>query len=226
MKHFFICLIVLIFFLLIGPIYAKTFAASLSLDPTNVATDSGKTFTLNINIDTGTDQVKSADAYILYDQNTLQAVSVTDGTFFGAGNPVNQDLSTPGRAYISGMVVDQTQPVQGQGTIASITFKALIDGADTLKFDCTDGNTTATDILKTDGTDIIVCSANGTSSITVGTGGSTATPSATLSPGDTSVPTVTLPASLPKSGTVDNVVRFAVPGVILFIIGAGARLLL
>lgn len=212
-------------FIVIMPIFLSIKAASLQLDPATLSTPSGQTFTVNVNVSAGTDSIKSADAYIIYDPTILQAQSVTDGTFFGSSGVVNKDLSTSGKAYVSGMVSDPTQPVTGQGTMASITFSTLTDGTDTLKFDCTAGSSNSSTVIKADSTDtnLIDCTANGISVVTVGTGANanpTSTPEATVAP------TVPMPSTLPKSGVFDNVVKFAVPGMILLLLGGAVRLML
>jgi len=217
MKNFIIYIVLVSFFFFLFPIFLSASAASLQLDPVTVSTPSGETFEIKVNVDAGTDNVKSADAWISYDPTVLQAETVTDGTFFSA---VNKDLSTSGKAYVSGMVDDPTKPVTGKGTIATITFKALTDGTDTLKFDCVAGSTNATSfIIKADSADtnVMVCTENGTSAITVGSGVNT-TP--TVEPSGEPTPSI-----LPKSGIFDNVVKFAVPGTALLLIGLALKLL-
>ena len=133
MKNFIIYVLFSGIFFLLFPLILSIRAANLQLEQATVSTSVGETFQIKVTIDTGTDDVKSADAWISYDPAILHAETEEDGTFF---SQVNKDLSTSGKAYVSGMVDDPTQPVKGKGTIATITFKALTDGIDTLKFDC------------------------------------------------------------------------------------------
>lgn len=200
--------------------FTGAFAASFQLDPTAISTPSGSTFDVKVTIDTGTDTIKSADAWILYDPTVLEAQTVTDGTFFTpATSSVNHDLSTSGKVYISGLINDPTNPLKGKGTMGTITFKALNDGTNTLKFDCTDGSTTSSLILKADtttDTNIITCAQNGTSTITVGTGANTTPTGNNLTPA---------PSELPKSGVFENVIKFAAPGTALLLIGLALKLL-
>lgn len=210
----------MIIFFVFAPITYSVFGATLKFDPETVATSSGKTFTVKVNITAGVDKIKSADAWIIYDPKILEPQTVEDGTFF---NQVFSELSTSGKASVTGLQDDPTKPVTGTGTIATITFKALTNGTDSLTFDCTDGSTEGSMILKADDdaeTNIIECSKNRTSAITVGSGADI-TPTIAIEPTD-----VQTPSTLPKSGAFENVIKFAVPGMILLLIGGAARLLL
>jgi hypothetical protein len=221
MKKIFFSLSIALLFFYFGPIVSSAFAASLQLDPATVSTPAGEIFTVNVNVDAGTAKIKSADAYIIYDPKIVEAQSVADGTFFSV---VNKDVSTSGKAYVSGMVDDPTKPVTGTGTIATITFKALAEGTNALEFDCTAGSTNGSMIIADDDkdTNIIECTKNGASTVTVGSGVAV-TPTTDPELGPSAYPT---PSTLPKSGVFDNVIKFAVPGAILLFIGTAARLLL
>ena len=216
MRH----IIIYVFFatMLLGaiPLANASFAATLLFDPTTITTNPQQTFTVNVNVNAGSDKITSTDAYILYDQNLLEIQSIANGTFFPT---VSKNTTTGGKVYIAGMVNDPATSKTGSGTIATITFKAKANGTVTLRYDCTQGSTTDSNVTKNDlnATDIIVCANNGTSTVTVETG--TSSPTATPGAGGTN-PT----AELPKSGVFDNVIKFAIPGAILFLLGVIAKL--
>lgn len=244
-KKYFSQLIVLLGIFFVFPLFANVFAASLQLDPTTVSTTVGQTFKVKININAGTDQIQSTDAWIPYNKDILEAQSIDNGTFFPI---VSNVLTYAGRVYVGGVVDRAGTSKTGSGTVATINFKAKQNGTVTLTFDCTTGSVSESNIVNmdTNGTDIINCTANGTSVVTVGSGGSsggatgtptpTPTPStslpstgATATPTPTavaSIPTPTTPVNLPRSGISENIPLYGAIGTLLFLIGVGAKLLL
>jgi len=218
----FYCLLLAGFFIVL-PFFTLSYAATLELDPTTVSTTVGQTFSVKLKVNAGTQKVKSADAWVIYDKNILEAVSVDDGDYFGTDVPTSKDTSTAGKVYVSGMVSDETLPVSGTGIMATINFKALTDGTNVLEFDCTDGSTDGSMILQADdtATNLIECSKNVTSTVTVGNGATT-----TPATNNDLTPSSAVPTALPRSGVFENVTNLAIPGAILLIIGTAARLLL
>lgn len=204
--------ITLFFFLFIPVVIQGVSAASLKFDQTTVTTTAGQTFNLQVNVDAGADEINSVDAYVKFDSAVLKAASISAGTYF----PTVSNNITDGQVYIAGLVEDPASSKQGTGTVATIVFQALANGTTTITYDCTNSKVVKNDI---NATNVIDCTANGTSVVTVGTG-STATPT----PSANSLTPV--PSELPKSGIIDNVIKFAVPGMILLFIGMAARLML
>lgn len=210
-------------FLFIIPLFRVSLAASLQFDPTTVKTQAGQTFEIKVNVEAGNDEIRSVDAYVLYDPNLLEVSSVIEGTFF---NTVIYDLSQSGKVYIGGMVDDPATSRTGSGTLATIVFKAKSDGSADLTFDCTPGSGNDSNTITSDlnATDIIECDSNGRAVITIGSGSSSPGQS-----GPSPTPTNRGPASprqLPKSGIVDHLVKYSVAGTILLLIGTVAKLIL
>lgn len=208
-KKLIIQLILFIFILLVLPLLTTVSAAVLFFDPSTVNTQSEQTFEVKVNVDAGSEQITSVDAYILYDSTLLEIQKVDDGTFFPT---VSKDTSQSGKVYLAGMVEDPATSKTGSGTLATITFKAKTYGSTTLTFDCTPGLTTDSNISKNDlnATDIIQCESNGKLAITIGSGGSTQQPT---------------PTQLPRSGIFNNVLKYSIPGVILLLFGATTKLI-
>lgn len=192
-------------------------AASLKFDKTTISTTNGGTFQIAVTVDPGSDALNSVDAYVTFDATYLKATAVTAGSLFPT---VSNDISTSGKVYIAGLVNDPASSISTTGTLATITFQGLKDGSATLSFDCNTSKIVKNDI---NASNVIVCSTNGTSVVTIGSGSS----------GGTTNPTATPPAAntganneLPKSGIFDNVVKFALPGAILFLLGIVVKLML
>lgn len=192
----------MVFFGLLPSYLTTVKAASLKFDKTTVSVANGGTFQIAVTIDPGSDSLNSTDVYVTFDSTLLKATTVTAGNVFPT---VTNDISASGRVYIAGMVNDPASSISTAGTIATITFQGLKDGTGTLSFDCNTSKIIKNDI---NATNIITCS-NGTSAVTVGAGGAAPTQ---------------VPNQLPQTGTFENVVKFAVPGIILLLFGSAARL--
>lgn len=198
-------------------------AATLQFDPASASGAIGETFDLAINVNTGSDEVLAVDAQMRYDKNILSVESCEDGDFLTVAR---KDYATQGQIYIPGIVQDPGHPVTGTGKLASCTFKVKANGTTNVTFACTPGETaTDSNIAKNnpDATDVIQCSDNGVAVITAGTGvggAPTATPSGTTT--DTS----STPSTLPRTGIMDELMKFAIPGAILLVVGLVGKLLL
>lgn len=226
----------LLSFIFVGIVVAlphKAHAAFLEFDPAEQKPKVGDTITAKVNIDAERDQVLSSDVRITYDAKLLQVTAIDNGSYFSIAK---KDFSKPGQIYIAGIIDTPGDFKTGKGTIATITFKVLAAGTGVLDFVCEDGETaTDSNIAKNvlDVPDIIACEKNGPADIIIsGTSTSTITPSPTTrssgssgSSGGTTTKTSS-PSALPKSGVVDDLMKAAVPGMILFIIGISLRMLL
>jgi len=104
------------------------------------------------------------------------------------------------------MVDDPASSKTGSGTVATITFKGLKNGSGAISFDCTSSKVIKDDI---NATNIMDCNANGSLTVTVGSGG-----------------TPVNPTELPKSGIFDDMVKWSQWGIVLVIVGGVVRLLL
>lgn len=198
------------FFLSVPLVISSVYAGSLSFDKTTVSSQTGQTFQISIVVDAGTDQISSTDAYVIYDPAVVEAATVAPGTFF----PIVTNNITSGKVYVAGLVDDPATSKTGSGTVATITFNSLTNGTVNLTFDCAVGANDKSKIIKNDlnATNVIVCTQNGSSAVTVGIGS-----------GGTVQPT---PSVLPKTGVLDNLLKVAVPGAIIFFLGGVLKLIL
>jgi LPXTG-motif cell wall-anchored protein len=209
--YFFICL----FF--VGGVQA----ASLKFDKSTVTVTVGSTFTLDAQVDAGSDQITSTDMWILYDPALLEAQSASSGAFFPAvTNSINA-----GKVYIAGLVTDPGTYKTGSGTVATVSFKGLQNGTATISYDCRADVSNSSKVIKNsvDPTNVIVCSSNGTSVVTIGTGGSVAPTSAI--PTGVYQPPVN-PTSLPQTGLMDEMPKLVAMGLLFVITGVIMRVLL
>jgi len=238
MKKFIWIIILFTAFLFYGSSRASSvFAASLELDPTTKSANTNDIIELNLNVDPGSEQITSVDAYIEYDETMLEFQSIANGDYFPT---FFEDSSTTGKAYYGGMV-NLGEFKTGEGTIATLSFKALKEGTTTVSIYCDTSKNDTSKINKNDfdATNIITCSENISSEITVGEGDeevtSTPIPTSTTVPaedeeteeGGTGGTTLQeTPTTLPQSGIFDNVIKYSAPGIALLLIGLVLKLLL
>jgi hypothetical protein len=196
-------------------------AALLRFDKGTVSVAAGATFTLDAVVDAGSDQITSTDMWILYDSTLLEAQSASAAAFFPA---VTNNISA-GKVYIAGMVTDPGSYKTGSGSVATITFKGIKNGTATVSYDCRTDASNSSKVVKNavDPTNVIVCASNGTSIITIGTGGS-------LTP-TTVVPTSVYrpqpqPTSLPQTGIMDMLPKVFIAGSLFVVVGVALRALL
>ncbi len=194
------------------PLIFSVEAATLKFDKTTATVSNGGTFQIAVTVDPVGTNLSSVDAYVTFDAAVLKATAVTSGSLFPT---VSNDITTSGKVYIAGMVNDAASFISQSGILATITFQGLKDGSGTLSFDCNTSKIIKNDI---NASNVITCSQNGTSAITVGSGSSGAAP--------TTPPSNNQPAQLPQSGIFENVIKFAIPGAILLILGSVLRLVL
>jgi len=206
MKKFFLTFILLLGIFLTPLFLSKVEAGYFKFDPTSSTAENGGTFQIAVVVDAGSDQIRSTDIYVTFDATLLEAQSVSAGTFF----PTVTNNITSGRVYIAAMVDDAATTKTGSGTVATITFQALKEGAGTISFDCSSSL-----IVKADanGTNVLECSANGTNAVKIGRGTDTSA----------QIPT---PTQLPKSGNFENMLKWSGWGIILVLLGGVVRLLL
>lgn len=205
-------------FLIITYLADEVQAATLKFDKTSYAVDISGSVSVGVVVDAGSEQINSTDIYVIYDPLLLEARQVTPGTFFPT---VTNNISS-GKIYIAGLVDDAASSKTGSGTVATITFRGLAASVASLTFDCQANTYNSSKIIKNDlnATNIIACNQNGTATVVVAGGSSSGGGSSGSGTGSGGS------APLPRSGVFENVVKFAIPGAILFIIGTAAKLLL
>lgn len=202
--------LVLIIFVVTPFVKGGAFAASFKFDKTTVSTTNGGTFQIAVTVDPGSDALNSTDSYVTFDPALLKATLVTAGSLFPT---VSHDESTSGRVYIAGMVNDPASSISTTGTLATITFQGLKEGTGTLSFDCSSSKIIKNDI---NASDVMTCSQNNSSAVTIGSGGSSGGTNPTSGP----------VSELPQTGIFENVANIAIPGIILLLLGGVLKLVL
>lgn len=212
----------------------------MTFDPATKDANVNDSIDIKADVNAGTEQINSVDAYIKYDSTMLEFQKFTDGDFFPI---VTTEEISNGNLYIGAYVDDPGTTKTGTGTYSTITFKALKEGTTTVEYFCDESVNETSEVIKADidSTNIINCSGNGTSVITIGSSGeevptSTPTPTPTDTPAsdegtstggtDTVVDTTDDVTELPQSGILENILAVSLPGAALLLIGIALKLLL
>jgi hypothetical protein len=139
------------------PAYAA--AATLTLSPASNTVSIGQTFTVDVLLDTSGQAVDGVDVhYLNYNPYFLQlqdSDATTPGTQVMAGalmpsTLTNQTDVTNGKIDFSQITASGSK-YTGSGTLAKLTFKALVAGSTRVSFDYSSGNTTDSNIASAGG---------------------------------------------------------------------------
>ena len=160
----------------------QAWAQSFSLSPQAATKSAGLEFNVELNIDTGGEEVSGADIKLTFEDDILEIVKVTKGSFF----PEVSHNIYAGTLYIGASFLTLGDSASGSGKLATLTLKGKSAGISDLAFVCS-SQTTDTNILDTSATakDIVDCTAieDGSYTIVGGLGGdSGATASGTPTP--------------------------------------------
>lgn len=209
----------------------------------------GQPFQLNIMINSSGQQIMGADAMIIYDPTVLSISSTQNGGFFSSYSD-SQIGGVNNKYLMSGWEISEAYAKSNTTDAVFATMNVILKSSAStpVKFDCTPGSTTDSNIWNTLQADIINC--NGLSPITLAAGasnstpapsilpetGPTGTPSATIVPVPTDIPTATpvpptatpvpptntpVPtiAQLPRTGTTEITVGAIGAGLVLTFAG-------
>jgi large repetitive protein len=103
-------------------------ATTLSLIPSQGSKRVNETFSLDVKIDTGDNQVATIQLQIVFDPTKFQAINITNGALAPTIR-VSGKVDTSGVATITVGASDTTHPITGIGSIAVITLKAISTSA-------------------------------------------------------------------------------------------------
>lgn len=109
-------------------------ATTLSLAPASLTKKINDTFSLEVTLDSGENQIVAAELHLTYDPTKLEVQSITNGPLFP--NILASGTIENGAVSIAVGAADAKRPVTGTGTVAVIKMKAInMTGAPTaIKF--------------------------------------------------------------------------------------------
>ena len=147
-------------------------ATTLLFSPTTVTKPVDEQFSVNVDMNTGTNNVTAVKVVVTFDSTKLEAMSITNGAF--APKITASGVVAAGTASITVAANNTTDPMQGTGTIAIIRFKgkAATTTPVQLKFDTTtfgSGLTESANVITTLGTASVTIKGTGTTENIVAT---------------------------------------------------------
>ncbi len=109
--------------------------ASFAFDPPSISEHAGSTFAVNVVL-SGVQNAYSVPLEVNYDPKLLQVVNVSNGAFLSQDGQtvalMHRDDDTTGSLQINATRPPGANGVSGQGTVATLTFRAKAPGASTL----------------------------------------------------------------------------------------------
>lgn len=189
----------------------------LFLLPTSGSYSSG--FTIDVKVDTGGQAAGGVDVYLEFPKDLLRIENVTKGTAFPEVYSLikNDEGKLRINAYFSIGAAGESLNTS-DGLIGKINFSPKGSGTAPVKFICSSGSTTESNIVeKIAVRDIIVCSANVNGSYSVSAVGVTPTPTPipTTSPGAVATPT----PQVPVTGVWENTIALVAGGLLFLLVG-------
>lgn len=158
----------LVFFLAllfaVSGVFAKTTLAAprLYLDPVQITSDKDAQFEVKVQIDVESQSAFGADGFVKFIPTDVRLDTVTKGEFFG---DFAYSAST-GQTELHGYFGSTFDSNTGSGTLATLKFTLLKDsGSSDITFTCT-GSGNDTQILNTNGVNILACGSLNQSTIT------------------------------------------------------------
>jgi hypothetical protein len=166
-------------------------ASTLSLQPSNNTPQIDQTFTVNVDINTGTNTVIGTELHITFDKTKLEATAAAPGDFFVGPQEAQKNLDNDaGEVTYTLYLPTGSSPKTGSGTVAILTFKALAAGDADIAFKNPD---TIIGGTGEGGQNVLVSATD--SSVTVQSAGGNPTPTPTTDPGGNPTPTPTTASS-------------------------------
>ena len=98
-------------------------ATTLTLSPASITKQVGDEFTLEVHMDTATNQVVAVQVSLSFDPTKLEAEWIHNGTMFP--NIISSGVVGNGSASIALGAANTTTPITGTGQVATIKLKAL-----------------------------------------------------------------------------------------------------
>ncbi len=130
-------------------------ASTLAFSPASTTINVGEKFTLAVKLDTADNQVGLVQLRIVYDPAYLEAEDVTNDAF-APSIKVSKKIDPNGKASITVGAKDTTHPINGSGTIATITMKAIRESATPILVKFTPSPDTMANALGETAEDIII----------------------------------------------------------------------
>ncbi len=163
-------------------------ASTLAFSPSASSVKVGETFSLAVKLDTADNQVGLVQLRIVYDPAYLVAEDITND-LFAPSIRVSKKIDATGKASITVGAKDSTHPINGSGTIAIVTMKAIKASATPILVKFTPSPDTVANALNEESEDVLI--GRSPASITIkNADGSIATTTTSITPTPTKIQAV------------------------------------
>lgn len=177
-------------------------ASTLSFYPMTQTVKAGQPFTLEVKMDTATNQVGIVQLRVVYDPVFLEAEDITNNPNFAPTIRVSKKIDPSGKASITVGAKDTLHPIVGSGTIVTLSMKAIKASATPISIKFTNTPDTVANAIGENADDVIIGrsvanviiqNADGTapSGSNAANINQTANPSGTITPTPTITPSLT-----------------------------------
>ena len=192
-------------------------APRLTLTPINGSYTNGSEFKVSIGVNSDGEKSSAVDVWSTFDNSKLEIVSIVKSANPPFAFEISPDFDNKTGNFKFSCV--STNPsglddVAINGELAVVTFRAKETGTAFLKFTCSNGSTTDSNIFNSDVNDVISCASNSVGSYTITAGSSSTTTNPTSTPTPTVVTTVAKTTTLPQTGAVGSTIGLIVFGAI------------
>jgi hypothetical protein len=150
-------------FVVLASLVPHLYAANITLSPSSVTTNVGKTFSVDIMVSSNVDAINAVSADLSFPHDALQVMSVSKkGSFINLWAEEPSYSNTKGTVSLEGVALNPGFN-KASGKVVTVTFKAIQAGNVTVSVTsgsilANDGN--ATDVLKTTGASFIYINEN------------------------------------------------------------------
>lgn len=194
--------------------------ANITLSPSSKSVNVNDPFSMDAILDTAGAPSSGADFILTWSPAASLEIQTASDISYGSAPLFTSN--TPSRDNTNGKVISistmsvATNTFSGKGTLASVKFKAKSVGTVTLRFECSSGSRSDTNIWSS-GSDVINCEQTSGATVTIASGSTTTTPAPTAQP--IGAPGAETKGGLPNTGAFEVTLGLGLGGALLLLFG-------
>lgn len=110
-------------------------STTLTFSPSSASKAIGESFTVDATIETGGNQIVSADLIITYDPNVLDVSDIAVGTFLPGAQVIQKNINSSSGTIAFSIYTTKANAATGNGSLAKITMMGKNSGTSSLLYD-------------------------------------------------------------------------------------------
>lgn len=131
-------------------------ASTIAFFPPSQTVNEGQSFSLDVKLDTATNQVGLVQIRVVYDPAFLEAVDITNNPEFAPTIQVSKKIDPNGKVSISVGAKDTLHPIIGSGSVATLSMKAIKSSATPITIKFTSTPDTQANAIGEDANDVLI----------------------------------------------------------------------